>query len=81
VACISADFQDKVRPALCHKHPEVLECVVILLQDNATPHCHRDLQNLVQWGCEVVACPPYSPNLASCDYWLFACVTEHLWGK
>ena len=74
-------LQDKVRPALFHKHPEVLECVVILLQDKTTPHRHHDLQNLLQWGWEVVACPPYSPNLASCDYWLFACVEEHLWGK
>ena len=73
-------LQDKARPTLCHKHPEVLECVVILLQDNTTPHCHYDLQNLVWWGRKVVACPPYSPP-ASCDCWLFACVKEHIWGK
>jgi hypothetical protein len=51
-----------------------------LLQDNTTHH-HHDLQNLLQWGREVVACPPYSPNLTSYDYWLFACLKEHLWGK
>jgi hypothetical protein len=44
-------LQEKVRPALCHKQPELLERVAILLQDNTTPHRHCDVQNLVQrWG-------------------------------
>jgi hypothetical protein len=44
-------LQDKVRPALCHKQPELLKCGDILLQNNATPHCHHDVQNLMQhWG-------------------------------
>jgi hypothetical protein len=70
-----------MRPAVCHKHPDMLGCVVILLQDNTTPHRHHDLQNLAQWGWEVLAFPPYSPNLTSCDYWLFARVKDCLWGK
>jgi hypothetical protein len=41
-------LQHKVRKALRHKQPELLERGAILLQDNATPHCHRDVQNLVQ---------------------------------
>jgi hypothetical protein len=52
-------LQDKVRLALRHKQPELLERGAILLQDNATPHRHRDVQNLVQlWGWEVLAHPP-----------------------
>jgi hypothetical protein len=44
-------LQDKVRPALHRKQPELLERGAILLQDNATPHRHHDVQNLVQrWG-------------------------------
>jgi transposase len=40
------------------------------------------VQNLVQsWGWEVLAHPPYSPDLAPCDYWLFSHVKEHLRGK
>jgi histone-lysine N-methyltransferase SETMAR len=71
-----------VRPALHLKQPELLERGAISLQDNATPHCHRGVQNLVQrWGWEVLAHPPYSPDLAPCDYWLFSCVEEHLRGK
>ena len=66
--------QGKVRWAFCYKQPGRLEHGVILLQDNATPHCHRDVQNLVQcldW--EVLVHPPYSPDLTPCDYRLFAC--------
>jgi hypothetical protein len=48
-------LQHKVRKALCRKQPELLEHGAILLQDNATPHRHRDVQNLVQrWGWEVL---------------------------
>jgi hypothetical protein len=37
--------------ALRRKQPELLERGAILLQDNATTHRHRDVQNLVQrWG-------------------------------
>jgi hypothetical protein len=44
-------LQDKVRLALRRKQPELLERGAILLQDNATPHRHHDVQNLVQhWG-------------------------------
>jgi histone-lysine N-methyltransferase SETMAR len=58
-------LQDKVRSALRRKQTELLEHGAILLQDNAAPHCHRDVQNLVQhWGWEVLAHPPYSPDLA-----------------
>jgi hypothetical protein len=61
-------LQYKVRPALRHKQPELLELGVILLQDNATSHRHHDVQNLVQcWGWEVLAHSPYSPNLALCN--------------
>ena len=52
-------LQYKVRLALHHKQPELLEHGVILLQDNATPHRYCDVQNLVQrWGWEVLAHPP-----------------------
>jgi hypothetical protein len=48
-------LQHKVRKAVCRKQPELLERGAILLQDNATPHRHRDVQNLVQrWGWEVL---------------------------
>jgi hypothetical protein len=57
-------MQDKVRPALHHKQPELFERGISLLHDNATPHHDHDVQNLVQcWGWVVLAHPPYSPFL------------------
>jgi hypothetical protein len=41
-------LQDKVRLAVHCKQPELLEHGVVLLQDSATPHRHRDVQNVVQ---------------------------------
>jgi hypothetical protein len=64
------------------KQSELLEHDVILLQDNAILYRHHYMQNLMkQWDWEVLAHPPYSPDLATCDYLLFARVKEHLWGK
>jgi histone-lysine N-methyltransferase SETMAR len=75
-------LQDKVRPGFCCKKPELFEHCVILLHDIATPHCHHDVQNVVQqWGWEVLAHPAYSPDLTPCDYWLRAHVKECLQGK
>jgi hypothetical protein len=55
-------LQDKVRRAVCRKH-EVLERGVILLQDDATPYRHRDVQNLVErWGWEVLGHRPKPPR-------------------
>jgi hypothetical protein len=45
-------LQDKVRPTLHRKQPELLERGAILLQDNATPHRHRDVQIWCNVGAE-----------------------------
>jgi hypothetical protein len=34
-----------------------------------------------QWHWEAMTHSPYSPDLAPRDYWLFACLKEHLWTK
>ncbi|CAF1476432.1 unnamed protein product, partial [Didymodactylos carnosus] len=42
-----------------------------LLHDNAPPHTHSDVINyLTQEGINIMPHPPYSPDLAPCDYWL-----------
>jgi len=64
-------LQDKVRPPLGHKQPELLKHGAIVCHDKETPHHHCDVQNLVQqWGSEMLAKPPYYPDLSLCDYWL-----------
>jgi hypothetical protein len=50
-------LQGKVRPTVCHEQPELTEHGVILLQHNAEPHCHHDMQNLVQcWDTKRTHC-------------------------
>ena len=59
-----------------------LNMVSFLLQDSATLHRHCGIQNLVQHrNWEVLAHPPYFPDLSTCDYWLFAHVEWHFRGK
>ena len=42
-----------------------------LLQDNARPHTHSNVINyLTEEGIHIMPHPPYSPDLAPCDYWL-----------
>ena len=44
---------------------------VKLLHDNARAHIGNDVLNyLKQEGVYVIPHPPYSPDLAPCDYWL-----------
>jgi len=75
-------LQDKVRPAVCCKQPELLERGVILLQDIAILHCQHSVQNLVQhWTWEVLQHPPCCPDLVPCNYLFFAHLQVHLQGK
>lgn len=72
----SSLLQDKVRPSLHQKQPELMERSVIWLQDNATSHCQHDVENLVQcWG---LGCTPYSPDLALCEDDINIAVTTSL---
>jgi hypothetical protein len=65
-------LQDKVRQAVHHEQPELLEHGVTLLQDNATPHHNHDVQNLVhRWAWKVLERPPYSPVHAPFGYCCF----------
>jgi histone-lysine N-methyltransferase SETMAR len=42
-----------------------------LLHDNGPPHRHSDVINyLTEEGIIIMPHPPYSPDLAPCDYWL-----------
>ncbi len=43
-----------------------------ILHDNAKPHVHINVKNfLEQEGITIIDHPPYSPDLAPCDFWLF----------
>ena len=68
MASIIVHLQNKVRPARHRKQPQLLKHGVILLQDNATSHCHHNVRSLVQqWGWELLAHSPYTQYLAPSD--------------
>ncbi|CAF1115050.1 unnamed protein product [Rotaria sp. Silwood1] len=42
-----------------------------MLHDNGPPHTHPDvIDYLMEEGIEIIPHPPYSPDLAPCDFWL-----------
>jgi hypothetical protein len=46
-----------------------LSMSLFLLRYNARSHQHIEVQTVVhRWGWEVLAYPPYSPDLSPCDY-------------
>jgi len=58
-------------PAAAEKRPELVGNF-ILHQDNAPPHKARIVTEfLVEQGIQTVRHPPYSPDLAPSDFWLF----------
>ncbi|CAF3785706.1 unnamed protein product [Rotaria socialis] len=49
------------------------------LRDNASPHRHSDVINyLTQEGINIIPHPPYSRDLAPCDYWLNDYIKQNL---
>ncbi|PAA54417.1 hypothetical protein BOX15_Mlig004941g5 [Macrostomum lignano] len=72
-------LQEKLRPAIRKKRPDLLESAVILLHDNAPAHRkHNVVELLSKWGWEVLQHPAYSPDLSPCDFFLFPSVKKHL---
>ncbi len=54
----------------------------LLHQDNAPPHTSViTLAKFGEWGVELLAHPPYSPDLAPCDFALFPKLKEDLRGR
>ena len=50
-----------------------------ILFDNARPHVHADVNNfLMEHRMIKIDHPPYSPDLAPCDFWLFDLVKRQL---
>ncbi|CAI6357430.1 unnamed protein product [Macrosiphum euphorbiae] len=54
---------------------------LLLHHDNARPHCSRATMTAIEsLGFQVIPHPPYSPDLAPCDFFLFPKLKEHLKG-
>jgi histone-lysine N-methyltransferase SETMAR len=50
-----------------------------LLHDNARPHIHNNVHKFLETeGVKLISHPPYSPDLAPCDFWLFDYIKRNL---
>ena len=74
---------NKLNAAVKEKRPELVNRkVVIFHHDNATPHTSLAArQKWLRLGWEVMLHPPYSPDLAPSDYYLFRSLQNSLNGK
>lgn len=55
---------------------------ISFLHDNARPHIAKSVRaELETFGWRVLAHPPYSPDLAPSDYWLFSHLHQFLNGQ
>ncbi len=49
--------------------------------NNAQPHTAVVIQAYLEWNIKVRPHPPYSPDLAPCDYWLFPTLKKAIRGQ
>ena len=69
--------------ALARKRPDGYDGGFILHQDNAPAYASQEVQTTIQIQpeAEVLTHPPYSPDLAPCDFALFPKLKGELKGK
>ena len=72
----------KLREALKSKRRGKLRRGVLLLHDNAPAHTAGVATSVAaECGYELLPHPPYSPDLAPSDFYLFPLLKEHLRGR
>ena len=73
---------EDLREAIKRKRRGKLSRGVLLQHDNARPHVSKQTKETIhRLGFECVPHPPYSPDLAPSDYWLFGEMKRPLRGK
>ena len=74
---------DRLNQSLIQKEPTLIKRKFVILQhDNARPHIAGiTIEKLKQFGWEVLPHPPYSPDIAPSDYYLFRSLQNFLNGK
>lgn len=71
-----------LRRAIQNKRRGMLSKGVLLLHDNARPHTARKTVELLgKFNWDIIPHPPYSPDLAPSDYYLFPKLKVHLGGS
>ncbi|KFD70534.1 hypothetical protein M514_17327 [Trichuris suis] len=71
----------KLKTALARKRRSKLHLGVLFHQDNAPAHWSRTVRTVLrEFRWEVIPRPPYSPDVAPSDFFLFPKLKEHLKG-
>jgi len=71
-----------LRRAMWKKRPDLLKKKWFLLQNNTRPHIAAvALAALAEFGGTALKHPPYSPDLAPCDFSAFPTLKRQLGGK
>lgn len=73
---------ERLKAEIAKKRPHLNRKKVLFHQDNAP--CHKSMKTMVKFnelGYELLPHPPYSPDLAPSDYFLFADLKRMLAGK
>ncbi|KAM8707598.1 hypothetical protein ACLKA7_014689 [Drosophila subpalustris] len=72
---------ERLKDEIAKKRPHMAKKKVLFHQDNAP--CHKSMKTMAklnELGFELLPHPPYSPDLAPSDYWLFADLKKMLRG-
>ena len=80
--CYANVLKTHLRGAMRKKRSDLLKKQWFLLQDNTRPHITAvALAALTEFGGTALKHPPYSPDLAPCDFWAFPTLKRQLRGK
>ena len=62
-----------------HQRPASGTASFKMLHENAKPHVEKNVKSYLESeGITTIDHPPYSPDLAHCDFWLFDQIKQHL---
>lgn len=73
---------ERLKAEIAKKRPHMAKKKILFHQDNAP--CHKSIKTMAklhELNFELLPHPPYSPDLAPSDYWLFADLKKMLAGK
>jgi len=72
-----------LRQAIQNRRRGKLSYGIVLIHDNSCPHTARQTQSLLHdaFHWDTFDHPPYSPDLAPSDFYLFSKMKDHLVGK
>ena len=76
------ELLDRLSAKIKKKRPHMQKKKLLFQQDNAP--CHKSMKTMVklnELNFELLPHPPYSPDLAPSDYWLFAYLKKSSKGK